>query len=102
MANLNKTQWAGFILDSWAVEPNIRQFINLNYTPYLGDESFLQSISDKTKKVFNIYSEYCVMNGRLVRIEHVPLLCFVASEQFLRLLWNPNQKLVRQGTKEKG
>lgn len=56
---MTSTQWNGFTLGSWTTEPNVKQFINLNYTPYFGDESFLQPISEKTSKVFNKYQEYC-------------------------------------------
>ena len=56
---LTYLQWNGFTQGSWTDEPNVKQFINLNYTPYFGDESFLQPISEKTSKVFDKYQEYC-------------------------------------------
>lgn len=36
----------------WQEEINVRDFINLNYTPYDGDESFLEEATEKTKKLF--------------------------------------------------
>lgn len=38
----------------WESEINVRDFIQNNYTPYLGDESFLESISEKTSNVWKI------------------------------------------------
>lgn len=36
----------------WCSEINVRDFIVNNYSPYLGDESFLTDATDKTKKLF--------------------------------------------------
>lgn len=36
----------------WNEEINVRNFINLNYSPYDGDESFLADSSERTKKLF--------------------------------------------------
>lgn len=44
----------GFI---WKREINVRDFIQHNYTPYTGDESFLEGPSDKTLKVWNKLTE---------------------------------------------
>ncbi len=51
MLNLHNESWAGFKGDAWKHEINVRDFIQNNYTPYEGDESFLASSSEKTKKV---------------------------------------------------
>ena len=59
MINVTNSQWNNFILGTWTDTPDVKQFINLNYTPYYGDEKFLQTISDKTAKVFSKYQEYC-------------------------------------------
>ena len=56
---MSNSQWNGFTLGTWVDKPDVKQFINLNYTPYYGDESFLQPISEKTSKVFNKYQECC-------------------------------------------
>jgi len=37
----------------WKREINVRDFIQHNYTPYLGDESFLVGPTEKTKKIWN-------------------------------------------------
>ena len=44
----------GFI---WKREINVRDFIQHNYTPYTGDESFLEGPSEKTLKVWNKLTE---------------------------------------------
>jgi len=38
---MNKTEWMGFKGNSWKKEVNVRDFIQYNYTPYEGDDSFL-------------------------------------------------------------
>lgn len=47
------TAWTGFKKGAWADEINVRNFIQLNYTPYEGDESFLASATERTKKLMN-------------------------------------------------
>ena len=46
-----------FIKGNWNEEIDVRNFIVLNYTPYDGDESFLQGPSERTKKVFTKVQE---------------------------------------------
>jgi len=38
---MNNTEWKGFKGSSWKKEVNVRDFIQYNYTPYEGDDSFL-------------------------------------------------------------
>jgi len=45
-------QWTGFQDGSWTQEVNVRDFIQKNYTPYVGDSSFLAGISDRTQKLW--------------------------------------------------
>ena len=49
--------WSGFKGDVWRDEINVRDFIQSNYTPYDGDESFLVPSSEKTRKVWNKLTE---------------------------------------------
>ena len=46
-------QWNGFNLGDWQDEINVRDFIQKNYTPYEGDDSFLAEATEKTKKLWN-------------------------------------------------
>ena len=49
--------WNEFKGENWKKEINVEDFILNNYTEYLGDESFLKGISNKTKKVLNKVSK---------------------------------------------
>ena len=40
--------WRGFESGTWVREINVRSFIKHNYTPYDGDESFLEGATDDT------------------------------------------------------
>ncbi len=47
--------WEGFVLGKWSNdEVNVRDFIQRNYTPYDGDESFLAPATEATKKLWEI------------------------------------------------
>ena len=46
-------EWDGFEGRLWKEEINVRQFIQDNYTPYDGDESFLADPTDATNKLWN-------------------------------------------------
>lgn len=46
-------QWEGFQKGDWQKEINVRDFIQNNYTPYEGDESFLTNATEKTKKLWD-------------------------------------------------
>ena len=41
--------WAGFEGGTWVEEINLRSFIRHNFTPYDGDESFLEGPTQDTK-----------------------------------------------------
>ncbi len=45
--------WVGFKGDKWKTNIDVENFIEENYTEYLGDESFLEKISEKTSVVWN-------------------------------------------------
>ncbi len=53
----NNESWAGFKGELWKKEVNVRDFIQNNYTPYTGDDSFLKPSSEKTRKVWNKLTE---------------------------------------------
>ena len=46
-------EWDGFEGRLWKEEINVRQFIQDNYTPYDGDESFLADATDATNKLWD-------------------------------------------------
>lgn len=45
--------WKNFKKGTWNEEINVEEFIQLNYSEYDGDESFLAGPTDKTKKVWS-------------------------------------------------
>ena len=50
-------QWNGFKSGKWQEEINVRDFIQHNYTPYEGDESFLCGPTERTKKLNEMFEE---------------------------------------------
>ncbi len=49
--------WEGFELGKWSKEIDVRDFIQRNYTPYEGDDSFLAPATEATKKLWEQVSE---------------------------------------------
>lgn len=49
---VNFEQWEGFAGRIWKDEVNVRDFIQNNYKPYDGDESFLEGPTDATNKLW--------------------------------------------------
>ena len=47
-------QWEGFEGRIWREEINVRDFIQKNYKPYAGDESFLAAPTEATNKLWGI------------------------------------------------
>ncbi len=48
----NREQWESFQGRLWREEVNVRDFIQNNYTPYDGDESFLEGTTEATDKLW--------------------------------------------------
>ena len=46
-------QWKDFKCGDWQSEINVRDFIQHNYTPYEGDDTFLAEPTEKTKKLWD-------------------------------------------------
>ena len=47
-----KPEWNDFVGGKWSYEVNVRDFIQKNYTPYDGDESFLAGPTQNTKDLW--------------------------------------------------
>jgi formate C-acetyltransferase len=56
--------WQGFKTGIWQKEINVRDFIQQNYEPYEGDESFLAPATERTKKIWNRLNELFVEERR--------------------------------------
>ncbi|SHJ85860.1 formate C-acetyltransferase [Paramaledivibacter caminithermalis] len=52
-----KKEWLGFNDGNWSKEVDVRNFIIKNYTPYEGNEEFLEGTTERTDKVWNICKE---------------------------------------------
>ena len=46
-------EWNGFVEGTWSKEIDVRDFIQKNYTPYTGDDSFLAPATENTKKLWD-------------------------------------------------
>jgi formate C-acetyltransferase len=53
-------QWDGFNTGLWQSEINVRDFIQQNYEPYEGDESFLAPVTERTRKIWDQLNELFV------------------------------------------
>ena len=49
--------WRGFQFGVWQNEVNVRDFIQQNYAPYDGDESFLAPATERTESIWNRLKE---------------------------------------------
>ena len=49
--------WTGFKSGLWQKEINVRDFIQQNYEPYEGDDSFLAQATERTKKMWDRLNE---------------------------------------------
>ena len=68
--NVNQaTAWAGFAEGEWQNSINVRDFIQKNYTPYEGDESFLAGATEATKALWDKVMEGIKTENRT----HAPL-----------------------------
>jgi len=52
--------WQGFHSGIWEKEINVRDFIQQNYTPYEGDDSFLAPATERTTKIWDRLKELFV------------------------------------------
>ena len=50
---MNFKQWNDFKGGKWQKEINVRSFIQANYQPYTGNDSFLTNPTEKTQKLWN-------------------------------------------------
>jgi formate C-acetyltransferase len=50
-------QWQGFNTGLWQTQINVRDFIQQNYTPYEGDDEFLTTATERTRKLWDRLNE---------------------------------------------
>ena len=68
MTTADQKAWEGFVKGNWCDEVDVRDFIQLNYTPYEGDASFLAGPTEKTLRVWNTLEEKYLSEERKKRI----------------------------------
>ena len=49
-----RPEWKDFVGGKWENEVNVRDFIQRNYHPYDGDESFLAEATQNTKDLWHL------------------------------------------------
>ena len=52
-----RNAWKGFVGGAWENEINVRDFIQKNYTPYEGDEAFLEGATERTARIMDKLGE---------------------------------------------
>jgi len=75
--------WRSFSLGKWTDRIDVRDFIQKNYTPYLGDESFLQPATVRTRKVLEKYEALCHaerQNGGVLMIDTDKIITITSFE----------------------
>jgi formate C-acetyltransferase len=60
VAEVASSPWQGFKTGLWEKELNVRDFIQQNYEPYEGDESFLAPATDRTRNLWARLNELFV------------------------------------------
>src|SRR3954454_8449399 len=68
-------EWSGFATGIWQKEIDVRDFIQQNYEPYEGDESFLAPATERTKKIWTRLNELFVeerKKGGVLDISQIP------------------------------
>jgi formate C-acetyltransferase len=68
------TAWKGFRTGLWQKEINVRDFIQQNYTPYDGDESFLASATARTEAIWDRLNELFIQERKkgVLDVSQVP------------------------------
>ncbi len=76
-------EWQDFKDGDWKTEINVRNFIQNNYTPYEGDDSFLTPATESTKKlwdkVLNLYKEE-KDNGGVLSVDNETISTITSHE----------------------
>jgi formate C-acetyltransferase len=60
----SQSPWRGFRVGLWQKELDVRDFIQRNYEPYEGDESFLTPATERTQNIWNRLNELFVEERR--------------------------------------
>ena len=53
-----REEWTNFAGGKWESDIDVRDFIQRNYTPYDGDQSFLEGPTEATNKLWEDFRSY--------------------------------------------
>ncbi len=68
---IKEKAWEGFVPGNWEKDIDVRDFIQKNYTPYEGDESFLADATEKTKHLWKYLDDNYLAVERKQRVYDV-------------------------------
>ena len=73
--------WEGFRPGLWQTEINVRDFIQQNYEPYDGDESFLAPATKRTQGIWDKLTKLFVEERAkgVLDVSQIPSVRFVAG-----------------------
>ena len=86
-------QWEKFNKGDWTEEINVRDFIQKNYTPYEGDDSFLEEPTEKTKK---LWDEVLKLYEQEEEFKDVPMLALIDKYDILKNDYETLKKQVKE------
>ncbi|MBK5252439.1 MAG: formate acetyltransferase, partial [Peptostreptococcaceae bacterium] len=61
---MGKNEWEGFNEGIWTDKIDVRSFIQKNYSPYEGDESFLEEATAKTKDLWDKCEDLLILEQK--------------------------------------
>ena len=79
-----KQEWRSFCGTHWLDDVDVRDFIQDNYTPYDGDESFLEKPTQATEKLWGMLQDLHKQGNTVVLITHDNSIA-VQAERIIRL-----------------
>ena len=77
--------WEGFNLGKWSNdEVDVRDFIQRNYTPYLGDGSFLKPATTATLKLWDEIMKLTKIEHDSLHVQQLNYQCKYFHHHYLR------------------
>jgi formate C-acetyltransferase len=86
--------WDGFREGLWKKQVDVRDFIQQNYLPYEGDESFLAGATERTKTIWNRLNELFMEERKkgVLDISQIPgsITAHAPAEALDHAEWRPS------------
>jgi len=80
-AEQKTSRWVGFQTGLWQTEINVRDFIQQNYKPYEGDDSFLASATNRTKNIWSRLNELFLEERKKGELDVSPIPSSITAHQ---------------------